>query len=391
MRLHVLLTAAATVLIVLPSGARAQEAWGASYYPYFAKGPNDKLSLMVHYQYAQPADYWDQVPFARSLSVETGINADGSRSAVARFKGPRIADGWRVYGEAGAVRENRFGYFGLGNDTDEFSQAGDPFLQRARRVRYYGQADLTRRISGNLHITAGASLVRSDFSPLPRQSTLKWDCTRVSSGPFSSPGYPEFCQPDTDLGWRAALVFDSRDFEFVSSRGALVEAGGFGGSGGEGYTGAYLLGQGFLSPREGMVFAGRVVGRWMSEDAPLDARYRLPAWERSIPVLGGPESHRSFIYGRYTGRNLVLANLEYRQDILNFGDYGAISALAFLDAGAVSEWEAGYADASSDSGDLHIGGGTGLALRILRSTVLTFNFAWGGDGHRFSMGTGWMF
>ena len=58
-----------------------------------------------------------------SFSVEGGINASGSRFLVARFKAPRLADGWRLYGETGATRENRFGYFGLGNDTEEADDA----------------------------------------------------------------------------------------------------------------------------------------------------------------------------------------------------------------------------------------------------------------------------
>ena len=37
------------------------------------------------------------------------------------------------------------------------------------------------------------------------------------------------------------------------------------------------------------------------------------------------------------------------------------------------------------------GGGGGIALRILRSTIFTFNFAGGPDGFNFSVGNGWMF
>ena len=44
-----------------------------------------------------------------------------------------------------------------------------------------------------------------------------------------------------------------------------------------------------------------------------------------------------------------------------------------------------------ESNKLHVGGGGGLAIRILRSTVLQFNFAGGPDGFQFSMGTGWAF
>jgi hypothetical protein len=144
------------------------------------------------------------------------------------------------------------------------------------------------------------------------------------------------------------------------------------------------MASGFVSPYEGAVIAGRFLARSIQVEAPLDARYTLYAWERSVPLLGGPESHRSFVYGRYAGRQALAANVEYRQDILNFGDFGAITALGFLDAGMVQELE-------TESNTLHVGGGGGLAIRILKSTVLQFNFAGGGDGFQFSMGTGWAF
>ena len=41
--------------------------------------------------------------------------------------------------------------------------------------------------------------------------------------------------------------------------------------------------------------------------------------------------------------------------------------------------------------DLKVGGGGGIALRILRSTIFTFNFAGGPDGFNFEVGSGWMF
>jgi hypothetical protein len=38
-----------------------------------------------------------------------------------------------------------------------------------------------------------------------------------------------------------------------------------------------------------------------------------------------------------------------------------------------------------------VGGGGGIALRILRSSIFAFNFAGGPDGFNFSVGSGWMF
>jgi len=381
---RILRGAAAVLLLAAPLSA--QEAWRASYYPYPLKGPNDATSLVLHYQIGQAADYTDRVPFGRSLSIEAGINASGSRFFVGRFKAPRMAEGWRLYGEVGATRENRFGYFGLGNDTEPTDDPSNEWYDRMRRSRMYGRVDATRRIAGNFHVAGGVSFTHSSFGSLPGDSHFLNDffpippclpeaeeCDRTGEDPG-----------DDDFAGRVALVFDTRDNEVVTARGVLAELGVEYGSGGQGYSGVYGLLSGFVSPYEGAVIAGRFLARSIQAEAPLDARYTLYAWERSVPLLGGPESHRSFVYGRYTGRQALVTNLEYRQDILNFGDFGAISALGFFDAGMVQENEA-------ESNKLHIGGGGGLALRILRSTVLQFNFAGGPDGFLFSMGTGWSF
>ena len=381
-------TLVAGALVWLGSGPlAAQEPWKASYYPYLVKGPNDQLSFVMHYQYGQAADYMDRVPFTKSLSLEGGINGSGSRFAVARFKAPRLAPGWRLQAEAGAVRENRFGYFGLGNDTpaEDQSPAGNEYTTRVQRDRYYGRVEVTRRIVGPLLLAVGGSLTDASYSSLPGGSRFQDDYFTVP------PCLPPGCPPPpgdpsaTDALGRVTLLLDTRDNEFVTTKGVLAEGGLFAGSAGAGYNGYYGIARGYLPLWIGSVLAVRVAGRHLSVDAPLDARYDLSSWERNTPVLGGPESHRSFIYGRYAGRDLLLANLEVRQTILDFGDFGAIGAIAFLDGGRVKE---GLPD---ESNDLHIGGGAGLMLRILRSTVLGFNFAGGPDGFRFSMGTGYAF
>ncbi len=367
-------------IMTLAGSASAQEPWKASYYPYVLKGPNDKASLVLHYQYGQAADYFDRVPFAHSLSIEAGANPDGGRFAMATFKAPRLGEGWRLFVEGGTVREARFGFFGFGNDSEKREDPNNRHINQVRRTRYLLRAEVTRRIVGDLHFAFAGALTSAQFSVLPGASLFASDCPAVIGGSSST------CGDETDLVGRAALVFDTRDNEFVTAKGLFLEAGAFAGTGkDDGYQGVYGVAKAFASPREGTVLAGRVLGRHLTFEAPLDARFSVPAWERSIPVLGGPESHRSFPYGRFAGLDLILMNFEIRQDILNLGDFGAFTAVGFLDAGRVGE------DGIQESSDFHLGGGAGLAIRILRSTLLTFNFAWGGDGYLYSMGTGWSF
>lgn len=371
--------------------ARAQEPWKASYYPYLLKGPNDQLSLVMHYQYGRAAPYTDiapRVPFDGSLSLEAAANADGSRSLIGRFKAPQLAEGWRFQLEAGAVRENRIGYFGMGNDAPGAMDNGARYETRVGRSRILARADLTRRLVGPLHVTVGAGLVGASYRPLPGSS-------RFGNGvmvPMGCPDGPESLCLTTmstvesdDATARVGLVLDTRDSEYLTTRGIVLEAGLLAGTANDGYRGSYASARAYVPVWMGGVLAGRVMARHLSEAAPLDARYAVEAWERAIPVLGGPESHRSFVFGRYTGRDLLLANLELRQTLIDLGDFGAVGVLAFMDAGRAVE------GLTEESRKLHVGGGAGLTLRILRSTVLGFNFAGGGDGYRFSMGTGWAF
>jgi hypothetical protein len=91
--------------------------------------------------------------------------------------------------------------------------------------------------------------------------------------------------------------------------------------------------------------------------------------------------------GRLAGKGVLFANLEVRHDLLPFGDLGAVTLIAFADAGRVFEGES----FRLTTDDMKVGGGGGLGLRILRSTIITLNFAGGPDGFNFSVGSGWMF
>jgi hypothetical protein len=368
--------------------ATGQEPWKASYYPYPLKGPNDKVSLVLHYQYGQAADYTDPVPFNGSVSVEAGANADGSRFLTSRFKAPRLVKGWRFFAEVGSVRENRFGYFGLGNDAlEDPDNPGAPYETRVGRTRHLGRLEATRVIAGPFHLAVGVGFTDASYRALPGFSRFESDfyiappCLPPPTECLPPPGDPS----GSDATLRVSLVLDTRDSEFLTTRGVLLEGGVFGGTGGDGYRGYYGIARGYAALWTGAVLAGRVLGRHLSGEAPLDTRFEVGSWERNIPVLGGPESHRSFVYGRYAGRDVLLGNLEVRQTILDVGDFGAVGAVAFLDAGLVKE------GVEPEPNNLHVGGGAGVTLRILRSTLLGLNFAGGGDGFRFSMGTGWSF
>jgi hypothetical protein len=350
--------------------------WRTSYFPYLTGGTNDGPVLAFRVRYWQAAEYEDRVTANAALNADAGITARGSRHAYVQFRAPRIAEGWRLDTKAAAVREVRFGYFGLGNETEYNKDAvtkAQPFLYRVRRIRYRGFVEVTRQIRGPLQLAVLGDVEWARFTTLPEPSL------------FLSDFGDELRQ--TDVSGRVALVYDTRDNEYNTHQGLLLEAGTQVGSGGDGYTRLYTVLRGYLTIREGTVLAARLAASGMGGTPPLDARFIIPGWEKEVTVLGGQYSHRSFDTGRLAGRHLFFGNLEVRHDLLAFGDLGAISLLGFVDAGRVFEQES----FKLTTDGVKVGGGGGVALRILRSTIFTFNFAGGPDGFNYSVGSGWMF
>lgn len=351
--------------------------WRTSYFPYLSGGTNDGPVLNFRVRYSQAAEYEDRVTANAALNLEAGITSRGSRHIYAQFRAPQIAEGWRFDAKVGAAREARFGYYGIGNDTEFNPDAvteAQPYLYRVRRNRYRGAVEVTRELRRPWLIALMGDVEQARFTTLPGPSLFATD-------------FPTGELKQGDVSGRLAVVYDTRDNEFNTHQGLLLEAGAQAGSGGDGYTRLYTVLRGYLTVREGTVVAGRLGASGTGGTPSLDARYRIPGWEHEILVLGGQYSHRSLDAGRLTGRHVLFGNLEVRHDLLAFGDLGAITLVAFTDAGRVFEGES----FRLTTDDLKIGGGGGVAFRILRSSIFVFNFAGGPDGFDFSVGTGWMF
>jgi outer membrane protein assembly factor BamA len=351
--------------------------WRTSWFPYLTGGANDSPVLAFRVRHWQPADYEARTTYTAAVNGDAGIAPRGSRYLALSFKAPALWENWRLSSLVIMQREARYGYFGLGNDSRFDSDSvgdDDPFLYRMRRTRYRAAAEVTRRIKGPFQVAFLADYEHARFTSLPGPSKFVAD-------------FPSGELKEDDISGRLALIYDTRDNEYNTHQGLLLEAGTQVGSGNDGYTRQYAILRGYLSVREGTVLAARIAGSGMGGRPSLDARFVLPGWEREIPVLGGEYSHRGLDYGRLTGRGTLFGNFEVRHDLLALGDLGAITLLAFLDAGRVFEGE----DFKLTTEHMKVGGGGGIGLRILRSSIFTFNYARGPDGGNFSVGSGWMF
>ncbi len=390
------------LLLLLAAGPLAAQnpvPWRAGYFPYLFGDPNTGLMLVGHYQLARQADYDARVPFDGIFSAEAGASLYGSWFVTARLRAPLVVRGWRLAGDLGAVREDKFGYYGRGPDgaNENFDPGAEPAdFFRAHRTRYLARAEATRRLRGPVSLAVGVGVEHFRFARVTGQSLFSDDY---------------FDQPltGTDATGRLSAVVDTRDNEFLPTRGLLLEAGGYGGTGrseerniippppqqgavayvasytGSGYAAGYLHLRGYVSPRPGTVVAARIGYRSVGRNAPLEARYGFAGWEGDIPVVGGAESDRSFVRGRLFGRNVGLGSVEVRHNLLDVGDYGGITLIAFSDAARA--WDSDAVGPTLRK-RWKVGGGGGVAVRVLRSALVTMNFAGGPDGFTFSMGNG---
>ena len=376
--LAVLLPAGLARVPVLAAQDEAEHGtpWRLSYFPYIAGLANDGPAYFLRARYWQPAEYEARNTYTAALDGAVGATFEGSRLALLRFRAPGLWKDWRLDALVGAERLVRYGYFGLGNATeknDDLVTEDTPFLYRVRRIRYEGRVEVTRRISGPFHAALRAAAVDMKYTTLPGPALFIND-------------FGEGLDED-EVSGRLALLYDTRNNEYNTTRGLFAEAGVQVGDAEDSYTRVYGVVAGYYPVREGTVIAGRLGGSGTEGTPTLYARASVPAWDREVPVLGGENSHRSFDTGRFLGDGTLFGNLEVRHDLFPFGDLGAVTLVGFLDAGRVFEDESFRLTTE----DLHVGGGGGVAVRILRTAIFVFNFAGGPDGFNFSFGNGWMF
>lgn len=383
----------ALLVFVSTVPASAQEPWRSSYFPYVFGNPTDGVMGVVRWQRVRNAPYYldrtdekdviNPLTFRGAVSVEAGAGTLGSRFARVEARLPGLAPGWRFHGILAAERQGRYGYYGVGSDI-ELANPDDPNANtyRVHRERFLARAEVTRTIAGPLKLAVGAFFDQTRFSKLPGTTLFG---TRFGNDASRA-----------NLLIRPALVYDTRDREFTPSKGLLLEVGAGFGTARESSLGnkadgswhffSYAQAKVYGSIREGTVLAARGLVRRLGEEAPLSARSMVPAWEREFG-LAGPDGHRSFPAGALAATDVAMVSGEVRHDLLNVGDLGAITLIAFFDYAWLDDLRSLQPVTTTNQ----FGGGGGVAIRILRSAILSMNFAAGSNGFNFTMGTGWSF
>lgn len=367
-------------VVAAPLAAQTdQEPWRDSYYPVIAYSGNDGVSFGARFALTQRADYDAPYFHKGAFIADASISTSGSYLVGLRLKAPGIRRGWRFDLSTSAAKQSRFEFYGLGERTSYHADSvtnDQPYYYKVRRAQLLAKAEVGRRLVGRWWLTGMAAWKQSDFTDFPGPS--------IFSDAFGS------TLSESDAMGRLGLVYDSRENEYDTHRGLLVDVGLLHGTGdGDGYDRWTAEARGWVPFGEwrSTWLSGRVVASDATGDLPLDARFYLPVWEGQVRVLGGAESHRGMLDQRYVGRGLLFGNLTVHHDLFNAGGLAAGGLLLFADAGRVFEDD----DFAFTTEGMKVGGGAGLYFRLMQTGVYTFNFAQGPDGFVFTLGNSWMF
>ena len=380
MELRFVRLALALAATVSPALA-AQRYWRASFYPYLAYTPSDGLVGALHYGRYSPLGFVERPePERASLNFDAGGSTQGSFGFVADARAPAWWDGWRAALTVGIRRDNRLGYYGLGNDTrysvDSVNTVGTYFY-RVSRKRVFARATAQRRIVGPLRVLVGGSVTRTDFRTLPGPSVFRSDLAAGRVDPATV--------PFTDKVARVGVVLDTRESEVDPHAGIFVEALFASGTGYTRTTGDARL---QVRPVQRLVLAGRLAAEGMGGNPPVAVQQEMESSERPFVAVGGYYSLRAFYDGRFTGRGKLLGGLEARYAVFAVGDAVELKLVAFYDAGRV--FGPGEAVRLTTT-DLHRSGGGEVALRLLRNSLLVMGYGHSSEGGQFLFGSTWSY
>ncbi len=157
-----------TILAALLPGALRAQDWGISWLPILVPASNEFPYIALGADYSVPAPY--EAPYVSNgaLSGAAGVTFTGSWFAAVRFRAPGLARKWRFDIRAKAIRANRFGYYGIGNETTYDKELGkqEPNFYRVSRSLYLGQVEVSRQLVGPLWAALAGRVQHTDFEPL---------------------------------------------------------------------------------------------------------------------------------------------------------------------------------------------------------------------------------
>jgi outer membrane protein assembly factor BamA len=313
------------------------------------------------------------------IALDVGASTQGSYAFVLDAQAPAYWDGWRVGLTLNLTRANRLGYYGQGNSTtyDQDSTAGRSHFYRVSRRTHGARATIQRKVAGPVRVLVGGTFEHTDFRELPGESVFQRDriagTIRDEEVPFN------------DAVGRVGIIVDSRDLEADPHRGVFAEAllGG-----GRGYTRTSAQLRVYVHPLERLILAARIGGERMTGTPPISAQLTMETSDGPVVAMGGYRSLRGYHDGRFVGPGKIVGGLEARYGLIWAPRLIEIKLFAFYDAGRV--FGPGESVRLTKRG-LHSAMGGGVALAMMRNTLVTFFGGKGTEGAQVTFATQWSY
>lgn len=378
MRRHLLLF---LVTIGLPHVALAQRYWKSYAVPYLFYSTIDGFWLAGLVKAYSPVGFEDQAEPDRAWGLlSAGASTAGSRAVTAELAAPAWWDGWRLRLRLSARRDNRWGYYGLGNAT-EFHRDSmtdvQPYFYRVSRSARVARLTVQRRLVGSLRALGGVGLEYTDFRELPGESVFRRD---HAGGVVDSSDVPL-----TDAVWRVGLVVDTRDHEIDPRRGILAE-GLF--SRGHRYTRTTGWAHAWIEPVERFWLALRIGAEHMTGTPPVAALLTMEESEGSLAAVGGYHSLRGYRTGRFVGPGKLLGTAEVRYAVIWVPTLFELKIGAFTDVARV--FGPGE-DFRLTTDGLHTAAGGEIAMRFTPNGLLVLGIGASREGWQLIFNSGWAF
>ena len=334
----------------------------------------DRLWLGGHYDWSSPMGFAErpEPTFAR-VALDAGGSTQGSYLVIADAQAPAYWEGWRLGVTLSLTRANRLGYYGQGNttvyDRDSTTGPGRSYFYRVSRANRAARVTIQRKIVGPLRVLVGGSLEYTAFRALPGVTRFEQD----STGPF------------VDRVGRVGIVLDTRDVEMDPHRGVFAEALA---ASGRGYTRTSAALRLYAHPLERLILAARVGREAITGTAPLAVQQTIETSEGPLVALGGARSLRGYYDGRFVGPGKIVYGVEARYGLLWAPRLLEVKLVAFYDAGRV--FGPGETVRLTRQG-LHSALGGGVAVALLRNTLITVEAGKGTESTQVTFATAWTF
>jgi hypothetical protein len=309
-----------------------------------------------------------------SLKDQSGLRLV-QQSHVLRLDAPDLFNGrLRLDTRLSFQRTINAGYYGIGNQA--FAQANPQYRQEEGRVRMIG-----RTHTGIAGIDAAfAANLRYETPGVYSKSKLADDLVSAPPGAMPIGTHDAFL-----AGFGAGFMYDTRDSEFVTQRGAFYQLGAEGTVGSSeqvayGEASAVIA---HYAPLGGpFLFASRFVLSFQFGRVPFYDLAQGGIFEPQY-LLGGETGVRGVPQGRYAGKVKVLSNLEVRSmpfpRFKLLGERFRIGTTTFFDAGRVWSEYATISRADGTSLSLKFGIGGGIFLQWGEAAIFRVEAAYSPD------------